>query len=347
MKIYKVGGYVRDTLLGRFPKDIDYVVIGSTPAEMLDLGFEQVGASFPVFLKGGREYALARTERKVGIGYNGFETSYDPNITLEQDLIRRDLTINSMAQDEETGEIIDPHGGRRDLEAKILRHTSEAFAEDPIRVLRTARFAARYGFLIADDTLELMDRIVPELDEVPAERIWTEIEKGLMEDHPEKMFDALHAANAFRVNNMHPYRLAHLMKLLLVHPHHDLVTRFALICSGFEDEDYIECCVPNECAVVGRAFNKHFPKLVMYGLLGNKQRLELLYGLHVFNNTRLLDKCLEVFRFYDPNSSTYERIADDMEQLNKIDAAAIAKTCETGAEVKERLFQVRLAVLQD
>jgi tRNA nucleotidyltransferase (CCA-adding enzyme) len=347
MKIYLVGGAVRDRLLNVVAKDIDYVVVGSTPAEMLALGFEQVGASFPVFLKGGREYALARTERKTGPGYCGFETSYDPNITLEQDLIRRDLTINSMAQDEETGEIIDPHGGRRDLEAKILRHTSEAFAEDPIRVLRTARFAARYDFKIADETLELMDHVVPELDAVPAERIWTEIEKGLMEMYPHKMFDALYHVDAFRVKSMYPYRHTHTDKLALVHPHHDLVTRFALICSGFEGEDYAKCRVPCECAIIGMFFNKHFADLALYGLQDKKQHLELLYALHAFNNTGRLFKCLEVFRFYDPNSSTYERIADDMEQLNKIDAAAIAKTCETGAEVKERLFQARLAVLQD
>ena len=141
MKIYMVGGCVRDMILGREPEDIDYVVVGSTPEEMLEKGYTQVGATFPVFLKCSEEYALARTERKTGVGYQGFETKHDPTVTLEEDLRRRDLTINSMAQDI-NDVITDPYGGRADLEAGILRHTSEAFAEDPVRVLRTARFAA-------------------------------------------------------------------------------------------------------------------------------------------------------------------------------------------------------------
>jgi len=345
MKIYRVGGYVRDALLNRVAKDIDFVVVGATPAEMLALGYEQVGATFPVFLKHGHEYALARTERKVGVGYHGFETSCDPNVTLEQDLLRRDLTINSMAQDEKTGEIIDPYGGRADLEAGILRHTSEAFAEDPIRVLRTARFAARYGFTIADDTLELMGRIVSELDDVPAERIWTELEKGLMEMHPQKMFETLSMVNAYHATSLRPYRLAHFDKLELVHPHHDLVTRFALICSGFEDKDYIECRVPNDCAVVGRTFNKWFPEIVLYPISDERSRLEFLYELRAFNNTGLLDKCLEVLRFYAPKTSVYESIAEDLKRLNTIDASAIAATCTSGAEIKEKLFEARLAAL--
>ena len=196
MKIYQVGGCVRDKLLGLTPKDIDYVVVGSTPQQMLDLGYQQVGSSFPVFLKDGEEYALARTERKTGVGYNGFETKHDPNVTLEDDLCRRDLTINSMAMDED-GHLFDPHGGQSDLQAQILRHTSEAFAEDPVRVLRTARFAARYKFDIAPDTIELMNKIAHELDFIPQERIWTEIEKGLMEKTPAVMFDTLTRCGAF------------------------------------------------------------------------------------------------------------------------------------------------------
>lgn len=345
MKIYVVGGAVRDGLLNRVAKDIDYVVVGATPDEMLALDYEKVGASFPVFLKGGREYALARTERKTGVGYLGFETDYNPDVTLEEDLRRRDLTINSMAQDQETSEIIDPYGGRTDLEAGILRHTSEAFAEDPIRVLRTARFAARYGFKIADETLELMDHVVPELDTVPAERIWTELEKGLMEDHPHKMFDALESVDAYRATSMFPYRHAHADKLMLVHPHHDIVTRFALISSGFEDKDYDVCRVPNECAVVARAFNKNFVSFVLYPSQDAQKRLELLYGLHVFNNTNLLTRCLEVFRFYDNTSPTREYIVEDLQRLSTVDASVIAAACAKGAEVKEKLFEARLAVL--
>lgn len=197
VKIYAVGGCVRDVLLGRTPKDYDYVVVGATPEYMIENGYVRVGASFPVFLKDGNEYALARTERKVGVGYNGFETEHDASVTLEQDLIRRDLTVNSMAQDLQTGEIIDPFGGREDLSSGVLRHTSEAFAEDPVRVLRTARFAARYGFDVSVPTLDLMKKVMHEIDAVPAERVWAEFEKGLAEGESWRMIKTLIEIGAF------------------------------------------------------------------------------------------------------------------------------------------------------
>lgn len=187
MKFYKVGGAVRDELLGREPKDIDYVVVGATEQEMLDLGYKKVGADFPVFLKDHTEYAMARTERKVGVGYNGFVTDFNPSVTLEEDLRRRDLTINAMARDLETNELIDPFGGESDLKKGILRHVSEAFAEDPLRVLRVARFQARYSFDIAPETEQLMIKLVnaDEMEALTAERVWLELEKGLMEVHPD------------------------------------------------------------------------------------------------------------------------------------------------------------------
>src|SRR5208282_1859428 len=188
MKVYLVGGAVRDELLQRPVKDRDYVVCGSTPEEMLSLGYEQVGADFPVFLHPITkcEYALARTERKSGKGYQGFTVDFDPTITLEDDLRRRDLTINAMAKDLETGEIIDPFDGLHDLQDRTLRHVSPAFAEDPLRVLRVARFCARYNFKIAQRTLDLMSHLVQvgELDHLTPERVWVEIEKGLSEASP-------------------------------------------------------------------------------------------------------------------------------------------------------------------
>jgi hypothetical protein len=198
VKIYLVGGAVRDKLMGIEPKDKDYVVVGATPQDMLNLGYTQVGASFPVFLsKEGEEYALARTERKTGVGYNGFAVDYNPYVTLEEDLKRRDLTINAMAMDDE-GNIIDPCGGKVDLEKKILRHTGPAFAEDPVRVLRLARFRARYQeFRVHHTTLELAREVVSELNHVPFERIWTELEKGMSEDGWAHMMTTLHAAHAF------------------------------------------------------------------------------------------------------------------------------------------------------
>lgn len=200
MKTFLVGGAVRDDLLGRSVKDHDWVVVGSTPREMLDAGFEQVGAEFPVFLHPDtkEEYALARQERKTGPGYHGFETRFDPSITLEDDLVRRDLTINAMARDSETNELIDPHNGLADLHAGVLRHVSDAFAEDPLRVLRVARFAARYNFSVAPETIELMRRLVTagELDHLTSERVWNETERALMEDNPMEFFWVLDKCGA-------------------------------------------------------------------------------------------------------------------------------------------------------
>ena len=194
MKTYVVGGAVRDELLGLPVKDRDHVVVGATPEEMTAAGFRPVGRDFPVFLhpQTHEEYALARTERKSGRGYKGFTVYAAPDVTLEQDLERRDLTINAIARTED-GVLIDPFGGARDLKAGVLRHVSEAFHEDPVRILRVARFAARFGFRIADETMALMKFMVDngEADHLVPERVWQEFAKGLAEDHPERMFDAL------------------------------------------------------------------------------------------------------------------------------------------------------------
>ena len=205
MKIYLVGGAVRDQLLGLPVKDRDWIVVGADPATLLSLGYQQVGKDFPVFLnpKTKEEYALARTERKSSTGYTGFICDFSPTITLEQDLIRRDLTINAMAQSED-GEIIDPYGGKQDLENRILRHISPAFSEDPLRVLRVARFAARYhslGFKIASETLALMAELAQsgELQHLTAERVWLETEKALNEKNPEIYFETLHKTGALSV----------------------------------------------------------------------------------------------------------------------------------------------------
>src|SRR5262245_34711761 len=178
MKIYSVGGAVRDELLGLPVTDRDYVVVGATPEEMVKLGYKPVGKDFPVFLhpQTHEEYALARTERKTARGYHGFEFRAAPDVTLEQDLARRDLTINAMAKDAK-GRILDPFNGARDLEAGVLRHVSPAFAEDPVRILRVARFAARFPFAVAPETLSLMRTMAEngEADALVPERVWQEI----------------------------------------------------------------------------------------------------------------------------------------------------------------------------
>lgn len=205
MQIYLVGGAVRDTLLNIPIKDKDWVVVGSTPDELLSLGYSQVGSDFPVFLhpKTKEEYALARTERKSGGGYQGFNCDFNSDITLEEDLLRRDLTVNAMAKDE-SGNIYDPYNGQQDILLKKLRHVSDAFSEDPLRVLRVARFAARFahlGFTIADETIELMRNISDsgELELLTPERVWQETERALGEAQPWIYFQALRECGALAI----------------------------------------------------------------------------------------------------------------------------------------------------
>ena len=213
VKTYLVGGAVRDDLLGLKAVENDWVVVGSTPDEMLAKGFKQVGASFPVFLhpENGEEHALARTEKKQGHGYHGFNVDFHPGVTLEQDLQRRDLTINAIARDDD-GKLIDPYGGQRDLYDRVLRHVSDAFVEDPLRVLRVARFAARFaghGFRVHESTLELMREITRsgELQHLAAERIWRETELALKTPKPSEFVSVLRECGALEallpeVNNL-------------------------------------------------------------------------------------------------------------------------------------------------
>jgi tRNA nucleotidyltransferase (CCA-adding enzyme) len=200
MKRYIVGGAVRDALLGRPVNDHDWVVVGSTPEAMVAAGYTPVGKDFPVFLhpQSHEEHALARTERKTAPGYRGFTVHADPSVTLEEDLRRRDLTINAIAQDEH-GALIDPYGGRRDLDAKVLRHVSEAFAEDPVRILRLARFAARFhDFHVAPETMALVRQMVDagEVDALVPERVWQELATGLMEARPSRLLQVLRDGGA-------------------------------------------------------------------------------------------------------------------------------------------------------
>ncbi|ENX33597.1 multifunctional CCA protein [Acinetobacter colistiniresistens] len=205
MQVYLVGGAVRDHLLGHPYHEKDYVVVGATPEQLLAEGYQPVGKDFPVFLHPitKEEYALARTERKSGIGYHGFQFFTDTTVKLEEDLIRRDLTINAIAMDE-AGNIYDPYGGQQDLEQRILRHVSDAFTEDPLRVLRVARFAARYaayGFKIADETLQLMQDIAQsgELNALTPERVWKETSRALLEDHADIYFQTLRDCHALKI----------------------------------------------------------------------------------------------------------------------------------------------------
>lgn len=203
MQIYLVGGAVRDELLGLPARERDWVVVGQTPEALLALGYKPVGKDFPVFLhpETGEEYALARTERKTGPGYRGFVTQFSPDVTLEQDLERRDLTINAIAKDPQTGALVDPFGGQQDLRGRVLRHVSAAFVEDPVRVLRIARFTARFaelGFRVAPETLDLMCQIAAqgELAALVPERVWQETQRALQTSAPHVYFEVLHQAHA-------------------------------------------------------------------------------------------------------------------------------------------------------
>lgn len=251
-KVYLVGGAVRDSLLGHQSKDKDYVVVGETPATLIALGYQSVGSDFPVFLhpKTKEEYALARTERKNGKGYTGFTVDASTSVTLEEDLARRDLTINSMAMDDQ-GNIIDPFNGQADLKNKILRHTTAAFAEDPVRVLRIARFLARFGeqWSIHPDTQALMNKLKEsgELANLVPERVWNETEKALSEKHPQLFFQALNGLGLFpeieamqgipQPKNHHPEGDVYIHTMLVLKRAADLgfdiETRFAALTHDF------------------------------------------------------------------------------------------------------------------
>lgn len=265
MQIYVVGGAVRDELLGLPVQDRDHVVVGATPDAMLAAGFRPVGKDFPVFLhpQTQEEYALARTERKTARGYHGFVFHTSPDVTLEEDLIRRDLTINAMARAED-GSIVDPYGGRRDLDARIFRHVSEAFAEDPVRILRLARFAARFPeFRVAAETLALMKKMVEEgeVDALVSERVWQEVARGLMENTPSRMFTVLRDCGAL-ARIMPELDAAwetdkgvHIARVIDTAAQHDhtLAVRFAVLVQGLGGgvNDIGTLCkrlkVPNDC----------------------------------------------------------------------------------------------------
>lgn len=258
MKTYLVGGAVRDQLLGLPVYERDWVVVGATPEQMLALGYKPVGKDFPVFLHPdtGEEYALARTERKIAPGYRGFTFHTDSDVTLEQDLSRRDLTINAIVQNED-GQLIDPCNGQIDLQKKVLRHISPAFSEDPVRILRTARFAARFhhlGFYIADETMALMQSMVAngEVDALVAERVWQECERALGEKSPHIFFDVLHQCGALAVIftgiSIAGHTLLAIQQCAALTD--EKTARFATLCHDLDKSSLLSMCqhlgVPNE-----------------------------------------------------------------------------------------------------
>ena len=340
MKTYVVGGAVRDELLGLPVQDRDYVVVGATPGDMVAAGFRPVGKDFPVFLhpRTQEEYALARTERKSGRGYKGFTVHASPEVTLEEDLKRRDLTINAMAKDPETGGLVDPFGGQRDLRARVLRHVSEAFAEDPVRILRVARFAARFAFSVAPETLQLMRDMVSrgETDYLVPERVWQEFAKGLGEPHPERMLQVLEDTGLLGRNLPELRGVSQL-------PAGSVAIRFAFLSWPLDESAAASLCdrlrAPNEVRDLALLAARQRRALLNAGQATPAELLELLKGSDAFRRPERFRELLEVARLAAPGSDT-RRLERAAAAAAGVDAGAIARAAAP-AEIAARIDAAR------
>lgn len=322
MHIYLVGGAVRDALLGRPTSDRDWVVVGATPEAMTAQGFTPVGRDFPVFLHPDthEEYALARTERKSGHGYRGFTVHSSPDVTLAEDLARRDLTINAMAQTP-GGDVIDPHGGQQDLAHKVLRHVSPAFAEDPVRILRLARFAARFhDFTVAGETLTLMQGMVAdgEVDHLVPERVWQELARGMMEAKPSRMFDVLRECGALRVLLPEVDRLWGVPQRAEYHPEIDTGVHLMMV---MDMAAQLQAPLPVRFACLCHDLGKGLtPADVLPRHLGHEQRsVQLLRPLS--ERLRVPVECKEL-------AEVVAREHGNIHQCEKLGAAALVRLLE-------------------
>lgn len=383
MKIYLVGGAIRNQLLNLPIKDRDWMIVGATPEQLLAQGFLQVGQDFPVFLhpKTKEEYALARTERKSGQGYKGFAFDFNPNITLEEDLIRRDLTINAIAQDE-AGQIHDPFNGILDLKNRALRHISDAFREDPLRVLRVARFAAEFyelGFSIAPETLELMQRISQsnELQALTIERIWIETEKALHTQHPEVYFLTLKQCGALKIlfpeidslySIQAPVLHCNLAELTLnglqkiSSQTTDLTLRFSALTQhiglNHANNDQLSnrvlntflnrLKVPNDYKKKATRYHLLFWFLFLESDLSSKQALDLLYQLNIWKESNNLEEFAKILLAFTPTNniqtmqSRINNLFSAFDVTQKIDAQQMIQQGFKGKAISEQLFIARL-----
>ena len=379
MEIYLVGGAVRDALLGLAVVDRDYVVVGATPEQLLALGYQQVGKDFPVFLhpKSKDEYALARTERKSGAGYTGFICEFGPDITLEEDLARRDLTINAIAQDD-SGQLHDFYGGQADLAARTLRHVSDAFSEDPLRVLRVARFAARFndlGFTIAPETLTLMQHIADsgELNSLTPERIWQETEKALASNTPQVFFEVLHRCQALGI--LFP-ELATLFSRDLASAQHslqalfcsvslssELACRFAVLCQKLDTDAINALCqrikVPTEhkeLALLSSRWHKKLHQLRQPSVEQAEDILALFQETDAWRRPLRFAQLLvcahadwQVEALSGPESTSYPQRAQLwlwFNELKAITAAPFVAQGLTGPAIGQAMTHARLVQLQ-
>ncbi len=354
MKIYVVGGAVRDRLLGLTPGDRDYVVVGSTPEEMLAAGYTPVGKDFPVFLhpKTHEEYALARTERKTGHGYHGFSFHASPDVTLEEDLARRDLTVNAMAEDEQ-GQLVDPYHGQRDLADQVLRHVSPAFSEDPVRVLRLARFAARFPqFSVAPETQALLQQMVRagETKHLVAERVWQELSRGLMAEQPERMFAELDACGAtadlFPGVPMVPGRLNAAARADLALP-----VRVALWLAECGADQVTALAdrfrLPTDCRDLALLLVRHRQALLQPDALSAEDRLDALErcdGLRRADRFRLLLLALPALGAAPDVVARWLQI---QAAAASVDAGAIALAVRTQEHIASRIRDARIEAIQN
>ncbi len=371
MKVYLVGGAVRDQIMGLTVKDRDYVVVGSTSEEMVKLGYKPVGKDFPVFLhpKTHYEYALARTERKVSKGYKGFKVYASKEVTLEEDLERRDLTINAIAKDKR-GQFIDPFNGIDDIRNKILRHVSSAFVEDPIRVFRIARFSARfYQFKIHPTTQTILKKIVKnkEIEAVASERVWHEISVGLLEKKSHFMFDVLHQCGALQVlipeinyvknknyikrsleyGNKFKYSLDIKAAIFFMHVYTSKtsVKDIAKI--------YTRLSVPNSVRKLTEKLADNMTDLKEFKKLKPRQILDLIYKMDLFRNPDMLIDIIKILEAYNEGQakkyksvgSTLKALQKYLKHLNKLNLGLISQN-KTNLDIKASIYEARLHVLK-
>jgi tRNA nucleotidyltransferase (CCA-adding enzyme) len=344
VKAYVVGGAVRDELLGLPLKDRDHVVVGATPQEMESLGYRPVGKDFPVFLhpRTHEEYALARTERKSGRGYKGFTVHASPDVTLEEDLRRRDLTINAIAKDDD-GRYIDPFNGMQDLKNGVLRHVSEAFAEDPVRILRVARFAARFDFAVAAETLELMKGMVRsgEADYLVAERVWQEFSKGLCEAHPERMLEVLDATGLSQK----------LLPETRTRPKSfsgSLAVRFAVLAWPLSETQTTTLSerlkAPNEVRELALLASRNRERLLAAHTAGPGELLDLLKRGDAFRRPERFGELLEAAHAAEPafDGARLERARSAAEA---VDAGAIASKARSATDIARLVDEARIEAI--
>ena len=360
MRTYRVGGAVRDALLGLQVNDHDWVVVGATPQEMILAGYLPVGKDFPVFLhpETREEYALARTERKTARGYHGFVFHTDPDVTLEQDLARRDLTINAIAEGED-GALIDPFHGQRDLQRKVLRHVTAAFREDPVRILRVARFAARFhDFAIAPETLALMRDMVDEgeADALVAERVWQELARGLMQARPARMLDVLQECGALPrlLPEIAPLWRPPLRAVLDRAAGRDapLPVRFACLAHELAEPALRQLCerlrVPNECRELAQVLAREHGNLLQGGCASAGEVLQLLERCDAIRKPQRFDGVLLACACIEPGFDG-SRLARALQAALAVRTAEVAAQAQKdglqGPQIGERVQQARVAAV--